>query len=109
MAIEIFVRKLWNTLVPVSQADADAMEALKPGGEYRAVFTQPRNVAFHRKFFALLDVAFEAWPAPEMEHKGVAVMKNRERFRKDIIIQCGYYDLSVGIDGRVRCDAQSIS
>lgn len=109
MAIEVHVRKLYDKLVPVDQASADAMEKLKPNGEYKAVFTQPRNSGFHRKFFALLDVAYEAWPAPDLEHKGVPVMKNRERFRKDIIIQCGFYYLSTGIDGRVRCDAKSIS
>jgi hypothetical protein len=109
MAIEVYVRKLYNTFAPDSQADEDAMEALKPGGVYKAVFTQPRNYKYHQKFFVLLDVAYEAWEAPELEHKGVQVAKNRERFRKDIIIQCGFYDLSVGIDGRVRCDAKSIS
>lgn len=109
MATEALVKKLKGQLAPVDPSSALVLESLKTNGIYKAVFTQPRNLAFHRKFFGLLDVAFDAWEAPALEHKGVPVMKNRERFRKDLIIQCGHYELSVGLDGRIRCDARSIS
>lgn len=109
MATELMVRKLYDKLVPIDGIGLDVMDHLPMNGEFKAVLTRPRNLGFHRKFFALLDVAYEAWEEPDLEHKGVKIMKNRERFRKDIIIQCGFYDLSVGIDGRVRCDAKSMS
>lgn len=109
MAIELFVRKLWDKLVPVDQAALDSMEELKMNGEYKCVLTQQRNSKFHRKFFALLDVAFDAWEEPEVEYKGIKVKKNKERFRKDVIILCGFYEVIVDISGRIRLEAKSMS
>lgn len=109
MAIEFFVRKLWDKLVPVDQSALDAMEDLKMNVEYKCVLTQPRSIPFHRKFFALLDVAFDAWEEPEIEHKGMKVQKNKDRFRKDIIVLCGFYEVVVDIGGRIRLEAKSMS
>ena len=105
----LILRKLYNSFVPVDQNAAELMEKMRPNAEFKAEITQPRNIGFHRKFFALLDVAFDAWDAPEIEHNGVKIAKNRDRFRKDIIIQCGFYNISVGIDGKAKIDAKSMS
>lgn len=109
MATEFFARKLYQSLVPSDFDGAEAMEKLKPSGIYKIVVSQPRNLLFHRKFFALLNAAYKAWEAPELEHRGVKVTKNIERFRKDVIILCGYYDTVVNIDGELRLEAKSIS
>lgn len=75
-------------------------------------FRRPRNSQFHRKFFAMLDVGFDAWEPPdevEFHGKKYNVEKNRERFRKDLIIAAGYYDTVVNFRGDVRAEAKSIS
>ena len=70
-----------------------------------------RNAKFHRKFFALLNFAFEHWE-PSRKYKtyrGKPVAKNFERFRSDIIIMAGFYEQTFGLDGRMRVQAQSIA
>lgn len=74
-------------------------------------FIIPRNGKFHRKFFALLDVGYEAWD-PDRKHKsykGMAVEKNREQFREDITIAAGYYAQTFDLKGRMVIRAKSIS
>ena len=71
----------------------------------------PRNPKFHRKFFALLTVGFDAWE-PSRKHKtykGQPVAKNFERFREEVTILAGYYDQVFDLKGRMKLEAKSIS
>lgn len=106
---EIFLKVGHGDLYPSSPQDAEKLGSLKPGQIYRAEITQPRNLNFHRKFFAMLDLAYDAWEPEEKTYKGQVVQKNRERFRKDIIILAGFYDTVVNLKGEVRAEAKSIS
>ena len=94
---------------PNSIDDAHLLKRWKVGELAMINVTKPRNSLFHRKFFALLDVAFDAWEPPEQEYKGMRVQKNRERFRKDLVIAAGFYDVVANIKGEVRAEAKSIS
>jgi len=109
MATELFLRKLYNTFAPVDQVSLDAMEALPMNAEYKAILTRPRNVKFHRKFWALLDVAYDAWNPEPVFYKGLEVHKNKDRFRKDLIILAGYFNTVININGEVRLEAKSIA
>jgi len=109
MATELHLRKLYNSFVPVDQVNLDAMEALTMNAEYKAILTRPRNIKFHRKFFALLSVAFEAWDPKPVFYKGLEIHKNVDRFRKDIEILAGYFETVININGEVRLEAKSIS
>ena len=81
-----------------------------PGNtEYKAELTRPRNLKFHRLFFALVKVAFDAWDMPDSEYKSVKIEKNLDRFRKDLLIMAGYGYPVVNIKGDVRFEAQSMS
>jgi hypothetical protein len=95
--------------VPAAPEDADALRKIKLGSTVRARFTQPRNIGFHRKFFAMLDIGFDAWEPPEREYNGLPVQKNRERFRKDCIIAAGFFEPVANLLGEVRAEAHSIS
>jgi hypothetical protein len=74
-------------------------------------FVFPRNPKFHKKFFALLNFAFDAWEPDRIrkQYKGHPVRKNFERFRSDVIIQAGYYEQTFDLDGNMKLEAQSIS
>lgn len=109
MATSVMVRKLYDSVVPVDAANADLFEALKPNAEYTAVFTQTRNIKFHRKAFALIKVAFDALEFPELEHKGRKVEKNLDQFRDDVTILAGYYDVIFNYAGEMRLKAKSWS
>ena len=71
----------------------------------------PRNSRYHRKFFAMLNLGFDAWE-PQRKHKsykGREVQKNFEIFRSDVLIAAGFYEQTFGLDGRLRLEAKSIS
>jgi hypothetical protein len=85
------------------------LEALEPGEVVRIGYVKPRISGFHRKFFAMLKLGFDAWEPRCKKYKGHAVQKNFERFRKDITIAAGFYDLVATAAGGVKHEAKSIS
>jgi hypothetical protein len=108
MATEIYLRKLHHHFVPIDSGQLELMEELAPNGEYKAVLTQPRNVKFFRKWWALAKVAFDAWDAPYVEYKGVSIQKNFDRFRKDLIVMTGYFDPVFNVKGELRMEPRSM-
>lgn len=96
-------------LKAANDEDAERILKLPSGTGIRAKITKIRNYDFHRKFFAMLQVGFEAFEPAIKEHKGFPVQKHFERFRKDCIIAAGYYDVVAKLDGKVRAEAKSMS
>lgn len=96
-------------LAPSGEGDAEILERWKKGEVIRVKAARMRKGWRHRKFFTLLDVGFEAWEPPDESCNGMPVQKNRERFRKDIIIATGRYDVVLGIDGTAKLEAKSMS
>lgn len=71
----------------------------------------PRNGKYHRRFFAMLNLGYEAWE-PKRQHKsykGMEVSKNFERFRSDCLIMAGHYEQTFSLDGKLKLEAKSIS
>jgi hypothetical protein len=60
---------------------------------------KPRNLKFHKKFFALLNLVFE----------NQEQYNNLDHLRKDLTISAGYYDLRLNIEGLEIREAKSIS
>jgi len=84
---------------------------MEAGEIAQAEMAIPRNYRFHKKFFALVTFAFDAWQPnrKNKSYKGVEVAKNFDRFRSDILIQAGYYEQTFDLDGNMKLEAQSIS
>ena len=97
-----------GALIPADPGATAFIEKLKMGGGVRAKITKVRNIGFHRKFFALLNIGFEAWETPEGEYGGMKVEKEFERFRKDVTILAGYFTPVYNMRGEVRLEAKSI-
>jgi hypothetical protein len=55
-----------------------------------------------------LNVGFDYW-TPEAEYKGRVVEKNMDRFREEVTILAGYYDVVASLGGSVRLKAKSIA
>lgn len=93
-------RKFWRRIM-----------SLEPGEIAQIEATIPRNPKFHRKFFALLQVGFDAWDGGRVRktYKGRPVAKNFERFRKDVLILAGFYDQTFDLRGCMVLEAKSIS
>ena len=108
MAEIVLTKSANGTLSPIDQVGMDYIAKMKLGAGVTATVKKHRNPAFHRKFFALLNIAFESWEPGVKEHKGLQVQKNFDRFRKDITIAAGFYDVVVNLKGEVRAEAKSI-
>lgn len=87
------------------------MVKMEPGELAEVEVRIPRNPKFHRKFFALLNVGFDAWePARKRKtYRGIPMLKNFERFRHDITILAGFYEQTFDLKGRMVLEAKSIS
>jgi len=103
--------KSGNAFICSDEEALESMKAFKSGETYSVEVTRPRNLAFHRKWFALAKIAFDYWAdsVAKREYKGVEVQPNFERFRKDLIIMAGYYEPYFNAKNEIRLDAKSIS
>lgn len=98
-------------LMPATDESRQWFSKLRIGARIEADMVQPRNPMFHRKFFALLQFAFEHWSdtAPPLKYKDMDVQPDFERFRKDIVILAGRFKPVVNLKGELRIEADSIS
>lgn len=98
-----------GVLAPMDPQAAEFIAKMKTGGAVRATVKQQRNPRFHRKFMALLNLAFDAWEPTEATYKGQVVGKNFDQFRRDITILSGHYEMAITLRGETRLTAKSIS
>lgn len=98
-------------LIPANDESREWFSKLKIGGSVLAKVTSPRNPLFHRKMFALFQYAYEYWSdmAPKLNYKGVEVLPDFDRFRRDITILAGFHHAVVNLKGEVRFEADSLS
>lgn len=120
---EFFVTKVKTAtswaLLPAHQQDEDEIKKLPNGQPVRCKVTRIRNVDHHRKYFALLNYAFDVWePGNSIMENAVSmkvmsgeleIEKNFDRFRKDIAILAGFYIATYRTDNTARIEAKSIS
>lgn len=89
------------------------VKELGVGEFFVLTYRKPRNQKLHRKFFVLLDYAFDHWEPDHgrvrKKHKGHAIEKNFEHFRKDVTILAGYYDVRYTLEGKAVLEAKSIA
>ena len=98
--MELYLFKNLNgTFTPCHSSDHDKAKKLKAGEEYLCKVTRPRNIKFHRKYFALLNLAFD-------NQDQFSVF---DRFREAVTIAAGYTERKGHLDGTTRLEAKSIS
>jgi hypothetical protein len=96
-------------LYPADELEAEKISKLPAGVLVRAEVKQVRNPGFHRKFYALCRVGFDAFEVPQgTEYKGYEVQKDFETFREDVTIAAGFCTVTYRINGDVRVRAKSI-
>lgn len=107
--MKIYAIKHRGALHPATASDRQELESLNTKKPVQITITRKRNIKYHRKFFALLNVGYDAFVVPDQEYKGQDVGKSFERFRKDVIVAAGYYTPVANLNGDVRAEAASIS
>ena len=100
-----FIKTAARTLMPASDQDAELLKYIKIGHPTKLTFKRVRNYQYHKKYFALLNLAFDYWE-PDEDQLGE---KNFEQFREDVIILSGFYHQRIRLDGSIRVTAKSIS
>jgi len=94
---------------PANESDAEIAEKIANNRYVTADIKQVRNPAFHAKFFALLNFGYQYFePEPQMI-RGIEAVKNRDKFREDVLIMAGHREAVVNIKNEVRFVAKSIS
>ncbi len=103
--VDAFFLKLNSrTLVVASEHDEELLRHIKTGHPTKLTFKRVRNYEFHKKYFALIQFAFDYW-----EPENQVGEKNFNQFREDIIILAGYYHRYIRLDSTTRIKAKSIS
>lgn len=107
--MEVLLIKTLNGLIPGDEDTEEWYKKLKLGAGVRADFAVMRNIKFHRKLFALLNLAFDYWEPGEIDTKFGVPQKNRDNFRKNLTILAGYGYPVFNVDGSWKMEAESIS
>ena len=98
--MKLLVIKTPRGLLPVYDSDMDIYSKIPMNEEFEIEYVKKRNLKFHKKYFALLKLAFEN----QQDYRLL------EEMRRDLIITAGWYDEVVNlIDGEVLKVAKSIS
>ena len=96
-------------LAPWDQGARQWFDKVEPGRAVAVNVVLPRNLGFHRKFFAMLNVAYENREWPEIETKWGKVRTNFEAFRKYVTVKSGHYTVELLPNGQVKAEPKSIS
>ena len=98
-----------SVFIPATDYDQQQIEKIKQRDYVSAEVKRPRNAKFHRKYMALLNYAFENWEPGEIDSKYGKPKKSFDRFRKDLAILSGFYDIEIRLNGETSVTAKSIS
>jgi len=115
VAEAFFIKQPNGTLMPAYDSDRELMSKIKIGAPVKLKLTRARNYKFHRKYFALVNFAFDYWEPTKIEDaeskwlRHVTPEKNLDRFRADLTILAGHHNAFFRVDGSTRIEAKSIS
>ena len=86
--MELYLLNTASGLKPCYDEDYEEKKKLKIGRTYKAKITLARNIEFHRKYFALINCAWEYQNEKTVEH----FKQNVDCFRKTVEIASGHCD-----------------
>lgn len=87
--MKLMLTRTFNGLKATYNTDLELLSKLEVGESYLAEIKKPRNILFHRKFFALLNLFFD----------NQEVHDDIDELRSDLLINIGYYKEKPNLDG----------
>lgn len=88
-----------------SDEDYEMLQKIKIGKIVKAKIVQPRNVKFHRKFFSLINAAWDSLTEEQRRN-----MRSKDTFREQLLIVSGFSEPLYDINGEKFMErAKSIS
>ena len=79
------VKQLNGSFLPAYDTDHEKLKKVKAGAMVECNIKQPRNIKFHRKFFALINMVHQNQPED-------LTIENIDHLRKYLTKRAGYYD-----------------
>lgn len=92
-------KNLGASLRPADEVATDAIRKMPAGEVYEIEIKRPRNLKFHRKAFALMQLAYE----------NQEQYTDFDKFRRALTIEAGYFDDLKLLDGTTIREAKSLS
>lgn len=103
--MEIHLVRTSLGLQAFSDEDYEELKKVKVGSVVKAKIVMPRNVKFHRKFFALINAAWDC--LTEQQHTN---LRSKEAFREQLLIVSGFSEPVFDLNGNKFLErAKSIS
>lgn len=100
MHLELNLIKTPMGLVPMDEECSAQLQRMRNGSVVRADYKEMRNGKFFRKYWALLDVAFDLWSDKlSSGNPNSATKMCKETFRKQLIVRTGRYTTVYNLDG----------
>jgi hypothetical protein len=93
------VKQLNGTFKVAYDSDYEKAKKIKVNELYEVEIRQPRNIKFHNKFFALLELVYQNQEA----------YSNKDDMREDLTIEAGFYREVINLHGQTVKKAKSIS
>jgi len=97
--MDIYVFKKFGKYIPAYDSDHEKAKRQKDNELYKVKITQPRNIKFHKKYFALINMVFD----------NQEMYQNIEDMREEITIEAGYFIEYSNHHGEIKKKAKSIS
>ncbi len=99
-----------TALIPADEQEAAVLERLRNvGGRFRVLIRQQRNSGFHRKAMALMRYLHQQWEPADQTDDGVPVQRDFDAFRRNLLIQAGYFTQVFRGDGTFTLEATSLN
>ena len=107
---ELLFQKGATGLIPACEEAAEWLRKKKIGATILVEPREPRNGAFFKKWWALVELGYGYWKdsVVTIEFRGERVLPEFNRFRKDVTILAGFYYSVVNLKGEVRIEPESL-
>lgn len=103
--MEIHLVRTSTGLRPYTDDDYEEMKKIKVGSIVKANIVRPRNVKFHRKFFALIRAAWDCLTEQQRTN-----LRSVDTFREQLLITSGFSEPLYDLNGQKFLErAKSIS
>ena len=103
--MEIHLVRTSLGLQAYSDEDYENLQKIKVGSVVKAKIVQPRNIKFHRKFFALINAAWDSLTEQQRIN-----LRSKETFREQLLIVSGFSEPLYDLNGQKFLEkAKSIS
>lgn len=108
--MDLLFQKSTTGLTPACEEAAEWLKRKKLGATILVEPREPRNGAYFRKWWALVQLGYDYWAdnAKTLEFRGQPVLPDFDRFRRDVTISAGFFYPVANLKGEVRIEAESL-